>query len=86
VRRPGLLRIRAGARLRGDHADANLPTPDESIVKVVAEEIRDPPLTFQLLRDFRLLGVVSGYLANDPESLGYAAVIEKLNPELAGPR
>jgi hypothetical protein len=28
-----------------------------------------------------VLSVVSGYLANDPESLGYAAVIEKLNPE-----
>ncbi len=76
----GLLRIRAGARLRGYHAYANLLDAEEYVAKVVAGEVRDPTLSFQLHRGFRVLAVVSGYLANDPESLGYAAVIEKLNP------
>lgn len=81
LRRFELWRIRAGARLRGYHAYANLITPEHYVEKCVAGEIRDPTLSFQLHRGFRVLSVVSGYLANDPESLGYAAVIEKLNPE-----
>jgi GNAT superfamily N-acetyltransferase len=81
MRRLGLWRIRAGARLRGYHAYANLLTPERYVEKVADDEIRDPTLTFQLRRGFTVLSVVSGYLANDPESLGYAAVIEKLNPE-----
>jgi hypothetical protein len=32
-----------------------------------------------------VLAVVPGYLAHDPESLGYAALIEWLNPLLARP-
>lgn len=81
IRRFELWRIRAGARLRGYHAYANLITPEQYVEKCVAGEIRDPTLSFQLHRGFTVLSVVSGYLANDPESLGYAAVIEKLNPE-----
>lgn len=81
MRRFGLWRIRAGARLRGYHAYANLLDPERYVEKVIAGEIRDPTLTFQLHRGFEVLSVVSGYLPNDPESLGYAAVIEKLNPE-----
>jgi GNAT superfamily N-acetyltransferase len=81
LRRFDLWRIRAGARLRGYHAYANLIDPERYVEKVVEGEIRDPTLSFQLHRGFRVLSVVSGYLANDPESLGYAAVIEKLNPE-----
>lgn len=81
MRRHGLWRIRAGARLRGYHAYANLLTPEHYVEKCVAGEIRDPTLSFQLHRGFNVLSVVSGYLANDPESLGYAAVIERLNPD-----
>lgn len=81
LRRFDLWRIRAGARLRGYHAYANLIDPERYVDKVVGGEIRDPTLSFQLHRGFQVLAVVSGYLANDPESLGYAAVIEKLNPE-----
>lgn len=85
LRRLGLLRIRAGARLRGYHAYAGRMTPEEYTEAVVRGEIRDPTLTFQLNRGFRVLRVVSGYLPNDPESLGWAALIEKLNPDLASP-
>lgn len=79
----GLLRIRAGARLRGYHRHADSMTAEEYTIAVVRGEIGDPTLSFQLKRGFRVLAVVSGYLRHDPESLGYAAVIEWLNPQIA---
>jgi GNAT superfamily N-acetyltransferase len=85
VRRYGLLRIRAGARLRGYHRYAATMSPSEYVDRVVKGELHDPTLSFQLHRGFKVLSVVSGYLKDDPESLGYAAVIEWLNPE-APPR
>jgi hypothetical protein len=54
-------------------------------IRVASLRIRDPTLSYQLHRGFEALAVVSGHLANDPQSLGYAAVIEKLDPRLAGP-
>ena len=83
LRRLGLRRIRAGARLRGYHAYAERMGAEEYAARVVLGEIRDPTLTFQLNRGFNVISVVSGYLGNDPESLGWAAVIEKLNPDVA---
>lgn len=76
-----LRRIRAGARLRGYGEWADRMSAREYAEKVIAGEIRDPTLTFQLNRGFRVLHVVSGYLKGDPESLGWAAVIEWLNPD-----
>jgi ribosomal protein S18 acetylase RimI-like enzyme len=75
-----LWRIRAGARLRGYAAHAARLTPRQYVEEVVAGRLADPTLSFQLAQGFRVIGVVGGYLANDPESLGYAAVIEWLNP------
>jgi hypothetical protein len=37
-------------------------------------------LSFQLAQGFRVLGVVRHYIEADPESLGFAAVIEWMNP------
>lgn len=80
ARRLGLRRIRAGARLRGYHRYADRMSAGQYVEAVVAGELRDPTLTFQLNRGFRVLHVVSGYLKGDPESLGWAAVIEWLDP------
>jgi ribosomal protein S18 acetylase RimI-like enzyme len=85
VRHLGLRRIRAGARLRGYHRHAARMPPEEYVQKVVHGELRDPTLTFQLREGFEVLAVVHGYLRNDPESLGYAAVIEWLNPAAVHP-
>lgn len=85
ARELGLLRIRAGARLRGYGQHAQSLDPDAYTRKVVANELRDPTLTFQLRHGFHVLAVVDGYLKNDPESLGAAAVIEWLNREAASP-
>ncbi|MEO6055292.1 MAG: hypothetical protein ABIQ49_00490 [Gemmatimonadales bacterium] len=84
VRRLGLLRIRAGARLRGYHHHARTHSPEEYVACVVRGELGDPTLSFQIRQGFRVLAVVSGYLPNDPESGGHAAVIEWLNPGAAG--
>jgi len=81
----GLLRIRAGARLRGYHRHAARLTPEEYVQAVVHGELRDPTLSFQLREGFDVLAVVHSYLRHDPESLGYAAVIEWLNPDVARP-
>ena len=81
--RLGLLRIRAGARLRGYHRYADSMTAEEYTIAVIRGEVGDPTLSFQLKRGFRVLAVVSEYLRHDPESLGYAAVIEWLNPQVA---
>lgn len=80
VERLGLLRIRAAARLRGYHKHAGQLSAEQYVEKIVKGELKDPTLSFQLRHDFQVVGVVSGYLQRDPESLGYAAVIEWLNP------
>jgi GNAT superfamily N-acetyltransferase len=77
----GLRRIRAGARLRGYHLVAGRMTAQEYVAKVVSGELTDPTLSFQINRGFRVLAVVSGYLRHDPESLGFAALIEWVNPD-----
>jgi GNAT superfamily N-acetyltransferase len=83
VHRLKLLRIRAGARLRGYQTYAKEMTPEEYVVNVVNKKIYDPTLSFQIKREFKVLGVTSKYLRFDPESMGYAAIIEWLNPEVA---
>lgn len=85
VERLNLLRVRAGARLRGYHRYAHRMTAVDYVIKVVNGEINGPTLSFQLKHGFHVLAVVPGYLAHDPESLGYAPVIEWLNPLLAKP-
>lgn len=83
VRKLGLLRIRAGARLSGYHRHAKRLTAEQYVLRVMAGDLRDPTLSFQIKQGFVPLAVASDYLHHDPESLGYAAVIEWLNPEVA---
>lgn len=83
--RLGLLRIRAGARLRGYHRWAAQMDAEEYVQRVINEEAGDPTLSFQLKEGFRVLGVVRNYLGHDAESLGYAAVIEWINQRVARP-
>lgn len=85
VERRQLLRIRAGARLRGYHRVASRMSATDYAVQVVRGDLADPTLSFQLKQGFEVLAVVSGYLAHDPESLGFAAVIEWMNPAVATP-
>lgn len=83
VERHELLRIRAGARLRDYHKHAAKLTASEYVRKISRGELADRTLTFQLRQGFHVLAVSGGYLRNDPESLGYAAVIEWINNTVA---
>jgi hypothetical protein len=80
-----LWRIRAGSRLRGYHECCKEVKPEEYVTEVVKGVRHDPTLSFQLQEGFHVLTVVPHYLTDDPESLGYAAVIEWLNPQLIRP-
>jgi len=80
-----LWRIRAGSRLRGYHQYVSQVPPADYVVQVVHGYLHDPTLTFQLHQGFHVLAVVPHYLTDDPASLGYAAVIEWLNPETIVP-
>lgn len=81
VEKYNLKRIRAGARLRGYSKFKDKLTPQEYAKEVVEGKIYDPTLSFQVARGFQVFDVAPNYLFNDPESLGFAAVIEWLNPK-----
>jgi len=86
VRRLGLLRIRAGARLRNYGKYADQMSAQQYVRKVIDGEIGDPTLSFQLKQGFSVVAVVQAYIPDDPESHGYAAVIEWINHEVAARR
>lgn len=81
--RLGLLRIRAGARLRDYHRYAHRMSAEDYVIRVVQKKLTDPTLSFQLREGFEVIGVVDDYLHHDPESQGHAAIIEWLNPDVA---
>ncbi len=83
VRKLGLLRVRAGARICDYHLHADRLTPEQYVLQVEAGMLNDSTLSFQLKQGFVPLAVAPDYLRHDPESLGNAAVIEWLNPEVA---
>lgn len=79
----GLLRIRAGARLAGYSKHAADLSAHDYVRSVIAGDLFDSTLSFQLRRGFRVLSVVPDYFARDPRSRGYAAIIEWLNDAMA---
>jgi GNAT superfamily N-acetyltransferase len=85
VKRLKLLRIRAGARLRDYNRYAHKMTAEDYVKAVVSGRYSDRTLSFQLKRGFNVIAVVSNYLVGDPESLGYAAIIEWINHAVALP-
>jgi GNAT superfamily N-acetyltransferase len=81
----GLPRIRAGGRLNGYFKYAEDMSAEEYVKRVINGELKDPTLSFQLKEGFSVLAVVPNYLPHDKESLGYAAIIEWINPLVAKP-
>ncbi|MCP5335594.1 MAG: hypothetical protein H7A08_07930 [Oceanospirillaceae bacterium] len=49
--------------------------------KVVWGDINDPVLNFQLHEGFSYCGIIDGYIPEDKESGGNAAIIVWLNPD-----
>lgn len=78
--RLNLHRIRAAARLRGYHRYADRMSIEDYVERVVQKRITGPTLSFQLREGFQVIQIVPGYLKQDPESMGYAALIEWINP------
>lgn len=78
-RRLNKRRILAGGRLWNyiDHASM---APEEYAARVVAGELRDLVLSFQLREGFVLRGVIPNYL-QDPRSKNHASLLEWLNPD-----
>lgn len=79
-RQYNLKRIIACGRLPGYHLYADQMSAQHYAQKVVWGDIQDPVLSFQLKEGFQYCGVVSGYIPEDSESRGYAALIVWLNP------
>ena len=85
ARRRQLRRMRGGARLRDYHSHARHMKAPDYVVRVVHGQIEDHTLTFHLHEGFHILAVVPHYLSDDSETLGYAALVEWLNPETIRP-
>jgi predicted amidohydrolase/GNAT superfamily N-acetyltransferase len=79
-RKLNLRRILAGGRLSGYHKYADSMSPDEYAAQVVAGELFDTVLSFQIREGFALRGILHSYL-RDPHSRNYASLIEWLNPD-----
>ena len=74
-----LKRIIAGGRLPGYGKHAAHMAPEEYAKHVIWGDIYDPVLRFQLDEGFDYCGILHGYLPNDAESIGNAALIVWLN-------
>lgn len=70
-----------GGRIPNYHKYADQLSPEDYVEKVVAGEIYDPVLTFQLRNGFKVIGIMPGYLPLDEESLEYATLMEWKNPD-----
>ena len=77
--------MRGGARLRDYHHHARQMTAPDYVVAVVHGQLLDHTLTFHLHEGFHVLAVVPHYLSDDSETLGYAALVEWLNPDTIQP-
>jgi predicted amidohydrolase/GNAT superfamily N-acetyltransferase len=80
VRTHGLKRLLTGGRIPGYAHTGSQMTPREYVAEVVRGKRKDPTLSFQLANGLVVLDVVSEYL-EDPESRGFATLLEWLNPE-----
>lgn len=75
-----LKRIIACGRLPGYHRYADQMDAQIYAQKVVWGELKDPVLSFQLREGFHFCSTVEGYIPEDKESHGYAALIVWVNP------
>lgn len=77
-----LRRMISGGRLFNYCDYADRMSALEYAQKVIAHELRDPVLSFELENGFSFIKVLTNYL-NDLRSLNYASFIEWLNPSYA---
>ena len=85
-RRLNLARIVSTARLAGYAEHADRMEVDDYARRVVWGEIEDADLRFALAHGYQFCGVLRGYLPEDSESRGHAALLTWLNPMHAPPQ
>lgn len=76
-----LRRIIACGRLPGYHVHADAMSVEQYAKKVLWGDLVDPVLSFQLREGFRYCGIMEGYIPEDHESRGHAALIVWLNTD-----
>jgi hypothetical protein len=85
-RRMNLARIATTARLSGFAAHATAITAEDYARRVVWGEIEDAGLRFALAHGFQFCGVLPGYMPEDTDSQGHAALLAWVNPLRSAPR
>jgi len=81
VMRERLWRMVGGSRLPGYGVVADAMTAAEYVHRVVGGVLVDPVLSAHLKDGWRVVKPIHGYLQHDPESAGWAAVIQWVNPD-----
>jgi len=81
----GLWRMVGGSRLPGYGAVADTVPAERYVRDVVAGTRTDPVLSAHLKDGWRVVRPIQGYLQHDPESAGWAAVIQWVNPACPPP-
>lgn len=80
-----LWRMVGGSRLPGYGAVADALPADEYVREVVTGLRTDPVLSAHLKDGWQVVKPIRGYLQHDPESAGWAAVIQWVNPDCPPP-
>lgn len=84
-RRRNLRRIVGAVRLAGYGALSETMTPERYARQVICGDIDDPMLRQPLAQGYQYCGILEGYMPEDAESRGHAALIVWLNPMYAPP-
>ena len=85
VTEEALWRMVGGSRLPGYGAVAARMSAEEYVAAVRAGTMIDPVLTAHLKDGWAVVRPIQGYLQHDPDSAGWAAVIQWVNPECPPP-
>lgn len=85
-RRLNLSRLVSPARLEGYAVHAATMDPEHYAMRVVWGELENPHLRLRLSQGFQFCGVLRGYMPEDAESSGHAALLVWLNPLHAAPQ
>jgi len=80
-----LWRMVGGSRLPGYAAVSQKMSASDYVKAVCAGTLVDPVLTVHLKDGWRVVRPVQGYLQHDPDSAGWAAVIQWVNPACPPP-
>ena len=79
-RRLNARRVVTTARLAGYRAIRDVLTPELYAVRVILGEMAEPGMRFQMSQGFQYCGTLRGYLPEDTDSGGHAALMAWINP------